>query len=298
MLEFLLGVAVFATFNGILSVSLNLQAGVSGLLNFGLIAFFGIGAYATGIASSHGASWLLGLVAGLILASLAGAAIGAVGRRLAAEYWAIATLAFAELLRLVALNQEGLTGGGQGISGIEDLFPSLSGTGRDLAWLVVGGAALGLSYLISRRLTESQFGRVLRLLREREPLAASLGHDVIAAKIKVLAIAGPMAALAGFLYTQYSTFIGPEQLVPFSTFLIFTMVVAGGLGNVRGVILGAFVVELIYDLTRFLHDLISISPAHAGGLRVLIVGLILLGFLLWRPEGILPEKLRKLHAPS
>ena len=296
MLDFILGAAVFATFNGILAVSLNLQAGVSGLLNFGLIAFFGIGAYATGICSLHGGSWFVGIIAGMLVASIVGLAIGRLGRTLAAEYWAIATLAIAELFRLVSLNQDGLTNGAQGISGVDSFAGSLSGPAQDLAWLLVGGGALALSYAISVRLTEAQFGRILRLLREREPLAASLGHDVVLAKMKILAISGPMAALAGSLYTHYSTFVGPGELEPFATFLIFTMMVAGGLGNARGVILGAFVVELIYDSTRFIDDVISIPAGNVGGLRILAVGLILLGFLLLRPEGMIPEKLRQIGA--
>jgi branched-chain amino acid transport system permease protein len=91
VLEFLLGVAVVAALFGVLAVCLNLEAGVTGLLNFGLVAFFGIGAYATGIASLHGVSWEIGMLIGVVLAALAGAGVGLLGRTLAAEYWAVAT---------------------------------------------------------------------------------------------------------------------------------------------------------------------------------------------------------------
>jgi branched-chain amino acid transport system permease protein len=294
--DFLLGVAVVATLYGILATSLNLQAGVTGLLNFGLVAFFGLGAYATGIASIHGWSWELAIVVGMVLAAVAGAAVGLLGRTLGSDYWAIATLALAELLRLVTLNTDSLTRGAQGITTVKPFFPDLGPTQRDLAWLALGLVVLALCVLIARRVTEAQFGRVLRLLREREALAAAMGHNVVAAKVRVMALSAPMAALAGSLYTHYFIFIGPQQLAPFGTYLVWTMVVVGGLGSAWGVIAGAFVVELLYEVTRFIDDVTGISPESAGGIRILVVGAALLGFLFFRPAGLIPERLRKLHA--
>ena len=296
MLEFLLGVAVVAALFGVLAVCLNLEAGVTGLLNFGLVAFFGIGAYATGIASLHGVSWELGMLIGVVLAALAGAGVGLLGRTLAAEYWAVATLALAELLRLIALNTDSVTEGARGITTVEPFFPSLGPTERDLAWLGLGLALLAACAFIASRVTETQFGRILRLVREREELAAALGHDVVSAKVRVMAISAPMAALAGSLYTHYITFIGPQEMAPFGTFLVWTMVVVGGLGSVYGVIAGAFIVQLLYEVTRFIDDITDISPESAGGVRVLVVGAALLGFLLFHPAGLIPERLRRIHA--
>lgn len=296
MLEFLLGAGIVAALYGVLAVSLNLQAGVTGLLNFGLVAFFGIGAYATGIASIHGFSWELAMLIGMAVASLAGAGVGLLGRTLGAEYWAIATLALAELLALVALNSDGLTRGAQGITTVEPFFSGYSATGHDLLWLAVSGAVLAVCAVIAWRVTESQFGRVLRMVREREPLAASLGHNVVGAKVRVMAISAPMAALAGSLYTHQITFIAPQELAPFATFLVWTMVVVGGLGSVRGVVIGAFAVQLLFEVTRFIDDVIEISPDSAGGIRILVVGAALLGFLLFHPAGLVPERLRSVGA--
>jgi branched-chain amino acid transport system permease protein len=296
VLEFLLGAGIVAALYGVLAVSLNLQAGVTGLLNFGLVAFFGIGAYATGIASIHGFPWELAMVIGMAVASLAGAGVGLLGRTLGAEYWAIATLALAELLALVALNSDGLTRGAQGITTVEPFFSGYSATGRDLLWLAVSGAVLAVCAVIAWRVTESQFGRVLRMVREREPIAASLGHNVVGAKVRVMAISAPMAALAGSLYTHQITFIAPQELAPFATFIVWTMVVVGGLGSVRGVLIGAFLVQLLFDVTRFIDDVIEISPDSAGGIRILVVGAALLGFLLFHPAGLVPERLRRVGA--
>jgi branched-chain amino acid transport system permease protein len=294
--EFLLGVGVIAALYGVLSVSLNLQAGVTGLLNFGLVAFFGIGAYATGIASLHDFSWELAVLIGMVVAAVAGAGVGLLGRTLGVEYWAIATLALAELLRLVALNSDGLTNGPDGITTVQPFFGDADATTRDALWLVLSLGVLAVCALIAARTAETQFGRVLRMVREREPLAASLGHDVVWAKVRVMAISAPMAALVGSLYTHYITFIGPQELAPFATFLVWTMVVVGGLGSARGVIVGAFCVQLLYEVTRFIDDVTGIAAENAGGIRILVVGAALLAFLLFHPAGLVPERLRRLDA--
>ena len=298
MLEFFLGVAIVAALYGILSISLNLQAGVTGLLNFGLVAFFGIGAYTTGIGSLHGVPWPLAIVLGMALASVAGIGVGYLGRTLGAEYWAIATLALAELIRLVALNSDGFTRGANGIPSVKPFFSDMSSTQSDVMWLVLSLAVLGVCALIADRVTRAQFGRILRMIREQEDLAAALSHDVVNAKVRVLAISAPMAALAGSLYTHYISFIGPQQLAPFATFIVWTMVVVGGLGSMKGVIAGAFIVQLLYELTRFIDDVTGVSPSTAGGLRILVVGAALLGFLFFRPNGVVPERLRRIDARS
>jgi branched-chain amino acid transport system permease protein len=294
--DFLLGVAIVAALYGVLAIVLNLQAGVTGLLNFGLVAFFGIGAYATGIGSLHGLSWEISIVIGMALAALAGAAVGLLGRTLGAEYWAIATLALAELLRLVALNSDSLTRGADGITTVHSFFARADPTTQDLLWLGVSLAVLVVCALLAVRITETQFGRILRMVREEEPLAASLGHNVVWAKVRVMAISAPMAALVGSLYTHYIAFIGPQEMEPFATFLVWTMVVVGGLGSARGVIVGAFAIQLLYELTRFIDDITDISADSAGGIRILVVGVALLAFLLFRPAGVIPERLRRLHA--
>jgi branched-chain amino acid transport system permease protein len=291
VLDFLLGVAILAAIFGIVSVSLNLQAGVSGLLNFGQIAFFGFGAYGVAIAEFKGGPVALGWIAGIAVAAVAGAAVGRMGRTLAADYWAIATLALAQLVQLVATNQASLTNGPAGIGNLPVFYGGLHGRARDLATLATLLAVLAASWVVSRRLIRAQFGRVLRLLREQPELAASLGHDVVRAKVRVLAFSGALAALAGALYTLYVAYMSPEGLVPDQTFLIWTMLVVGGLGSTTGAIVGAFLVQVIYDTTRFIHDVVPISAEHSGALRQLTIGLVLLGFLMLRPGGLVPERI-------
>jgi len=296
VLEFCLHVLIMSAIFGIAAVSLNLQAGTGGLLNFGQIALFGIGAYAVAILTRAGLPWPAALLAGMAAAALAGFAIGRLGRDLAAEYWALATLAVAELVRLVALNEDWLTGGPQGIGGIAVLFPGLDGVARALATLALAALLLLGTALVARRLGDTQFGRVLRLMRENPDLATALGHDIVACKVKVLAIGGAMAGLAGGLYTLYLAFIGPDQLLPFETFLIWTMVVLGGLGNVAGAVVGALLVTALYAGIPFLKDAVALPSDLTGSLRVFAIGSIVLAVLMLKPQGLVPERLRRLHA--
>jgi branched-chain amino acid transport system permease protein len=294
VLDFLLYVVTVAAIYSLFSLSLNLQAGVTGLLNFGHVAFFGIGAYSSGIVALNGGGWVLGIVVGIVVSSLLGVAIGRLGRTLAADYWAIVTLAVAECLRLIITNESALTGGPQGISGIAGPFSALSGVGAALTWLVLCAALAAAAYLVSETLTRMQFGRVLRLLREEPMLAASLGHDVTRQKMRVLAVAAPIAAVGGSVYTLYISYIGPNQMLPIETFLVFTMLIIGGIGNNRGAVLGALLIQVIYAGSRFLKDIFPIPDQSASSVRLLIVGLVLTAFLMTRPQGLLAEKLRRI----
>jgi branched-chain amino acid transport system permease protein len=296
VLDFILYFLIVASIYGVVAISLNMQAGVSSLMNFGQVAFFGIGAYATGIAADRGWGSVAGICLGIAVAALAGAGVGRLGRTLAAEYWAIATLALAELVRLVALNENWLTGGANGISGINSFAAGLAAPYDALAMLALCLVVLAGCFLLAERLTAVQFGRVLRLLREQEALTESLGHDVVAAKARVLAVSAGMAALAGALYTHYISFVGPGQLEPFETFLIYAMVVVGGLASHRGAVLGAFLIQLLYTGSRFLKDYLPISSNQTASLRVLLIGAALLACLLVRPAGLVPERLRRLNA--
>lgn len=157
-------------------------------------------------------------------------------------------------------------------------------------------ALLTLAYLCTARIRNGQYGRVLALIRENPDLAASLRHDVVSAKTRVMTLSAVMASITGGFYAMYISFIGPSQLLPFATFLIFTMVIVGGLGNTTGAVAGAVLITLLYEGTRFLRDLIDLSADQAAGVRILVVGVVLLGFLLLRTEGLVPEKVRAAHA--
>lgn len=296
MSEFLLHILIVASIYAIAAISLNLQAGVAGLMNFGQIAFFGIGGYAAAISAQAGLPPPAGIAIGIAVAAVAGALVGRLGRNLDAEYWAIATLGIAEIFRIVLINESWATGGAGGIGGDMRLFPALSGKTELLAVLALAVAGMLLSLAIARQLTERQFGRMLRLLREQPDLSVSFGHDITAAKVRTMAIGAAVAAFGGSLSTYYIAYISPGDLLPFGTFMLWTMVIIGGVGNHWGAVLGAFVVQGIFVGSLFLKDAIGIPSDLVGALKMLIVGALLLTFLLTRPEGAIPERLRKIDA--
>lgn len=296
MSEFLLHILVIAAIYGIVSVSLNLQAGVSGMMNFGQIAFFGIGGYAAAISASAGYSAPVGVAIGIAVAAVAGALIGRLGRNLEAEYWAIATLGIAEIFRIVLINEGWATGGAGGIGSPIQLFPALRGQAQLLAILALAVSCLLACVAVVRQLTERQFGRMLRLLREQPDLSVSFGHDIVACKVRAMAIGAGIAALGGALATYYIAYISPGDLLPFGTFLVWTMVIIGGIGNHWGAVLGAFVVQFIFVGALFLKDALGFPSELAGALRMMVVGILLLTFLMIRPQGAIPERLRKINA--
>lgn len=294
MSDFMLHVVTVAAMYGLMAVALNIQAGYAGLLNLGHIAFVGVGAYAVGISYHFGFPAVLGIGVGLFVAALLGFFMSRLGRNLGADYWGIATLAVAEIVRIIALNENWLTGGAQGISGIPSLFDGLVRPWDRIAFLVAVLLALVLMVLISKRLDSGRFGRALRLMREEPQLASSLGYNLLTLKSKATVVSAVMAAIGGVFLGYYMSFVGPDYMLAAETFLIWTMLMIGGLGNVIGVVLGAFIVQGIYAAVPFAKDILGIGSDVAGALRLGLIGLLLLACLIWRKDGLLPERLRKM----
>lgn len=294
MFDFLVSSLTFGAIFALMALGLNLQAGLAGLLNFGHIAFAGIGAYGTGIAVQAGWHPALGAAAGVVVAMALGWGIARLGRQLAADYWGIATLAIAEIIRTVATNELWLTNGAQGISGIPALFDGMPGKSGALAFLALVVALAAIAAVLLRRLAYGRFGRALRVMREEPKLAACMGYDLMSLKSRAVMAGAAVTAVAGSLYAHYMSFVGPDYLLASETFLLWTMLMIGGIGNFSGVVLGVVLVQTAYTLVPFAKDAFGFGSDIAGALRLGLIGFILLGCLLWRSEGLLPEKMRKM----
>lgn len=294
MFDFLIASITFAGIYALMALGLNLQAGLAGLLNFGHIAFAGIGAYATGIASEAGLGPLAGVACGVLAAVALGYVMARLGRQLAADYWGIATLAIAEILRTIATNEVWLTNGAQGISGIAPLLPWLSGRAGALAFAGLIVALVALAWAICSRIASGRYGRALRVMREEPRLAACMGYDLMALKTRAVMSGAALTALGGSLYAHYMSFVGSDYLLATETFLLWTMLMIGGIGNVAGVVLGLVLVQGAYAMVPFAKDILGIGSDVAGALRLGLIGFILLACLLWRSEGLLPENVRKM----
>nr|WP_225622330.1 branched-chain amino acid ABC transporter permease [Musicola keenii] len=278
----------------IIALALNLQAGYAGLLNFGHIAFVGIGAYAIGIGSQFDLPLLVVIPAGILCALLVSILMALLGRQLSADYWGIATLALAEIIRIAVMNAGGLTGGAQGIGGLSAPWSSDGQATDALIFAALIFIVLILCTLASVRLADSRFGRALRLMREQPQLAMCMGYALPWLKCRALMCSALMCSLAGMLLAWYTAYVSPDYLLSSETFLIWSMVMIGGLGNIRGVLLGVALVEVLYNFIPFARDYLQIGSDLTGALRLGLTGLAMLLCLLTRPGGLLPEKMRVL----
>ena len=294
MFDFLLHAVTVTAIYALIAVSLNIQAGYAGLLNLGHIAFVGVGAYAIGMA--HQMQWnpAVGWMLGLAVAAILGFFVSRLGRNLGADYWGIATLAVAEIVRTIALNEDWLTGGAQGISGISPMWSSMSSSASRWSFLATVVVTLLAAAALTSRLGAGRFGRSLRLMREEPALATSMGYDLVGLKSRATVASAMMAAVAGAFLGHYVSYVGPDFMLASETFMIWTMVMIGGLGNVAGVVVGALLVQGIYISVPFARDFLGIGSDVAGAMRLGVIGCLLLACLLWRKDGLLPETLRKL----
>lgn len=287
-------VLTIACIYGLLAVGLNVHFGYTGLLNFGHVAFFAVGAYTSALLTVpppetvEGAEYIFGLglpmpwglpislgaaaVAGGILAAL----LGLTSVRLSSHYLAIATFALASVVTSVFRNAAWLTNGTFGLSKVPKLFrEALGADGWQLFYLLFAAGLLVVTSLIVGRLAGSPFGRLLKGVRESEDAARMLGKDTNRVKLKSFIIGGAVAGLAGGVYAHYLGIVTPQQFISLITFLVWTAVLLGGAASNKGVIIGAFLLIFFRESTRFLTSLydwlLNLLPtALAGGVQAMI----------------------------
>lgn len=293
MLSYLIFTLVIGGIYAILALSLNLVWGSTGMVNLGLAGFFAVGAYASALVTGAGAPVIAGWVAALGAGVIAGIVVTFATLRLRDDYLAIVTLGFAEVMRLVALNERWLTKGADGISGIPAPFKRQLGTqGFDIFYLGLVSAIVLIVWLLLRRLDRSPYGRALKAIREDQELAAFAGKPTIRFKFEAFALAAALAGLAGALYGHYQSYISPDHFQPLITIYIFLAVTAGGVGRPSGAVLGAYAVVFFLEASRFLAAIVpGLAPVQVAAVREMLVGIALLLVLLLKPTGIMPEKI-------
>jgi ABC-type branched-subunit amino acid transport system permease subunit len=297
----------------LLAMGLNIVVGLAGLLDLGYAAFFAIGAYTYAYGSSpfsgvH-APFLLMLILGALVAATFGVLLGAPTLRLRGDYLAIVTLGFGEIVPIVFLNADKYTEGTNGIGGLYP--PSLPGIEFELLnpWpfyllmLVIITVVMVLIY----RLQESRIGRAWMAIREDELAAASNGLNTVTTKLLAFALGASTAGFAGVFNASKLTLVSPDQFLSQVSFSILAMVVLGGLGNIWGVALGAFIiytiqVVLLKQLNTFFQELHVpiLQDINFVQYQFLLYGLALVVMMLFRPEGLFPSQRRKreLHTQS
>jgi branched-chain amino acid transport system permease protein len=300
--DFWTGVGIIAGIYTIFSLGLQLNVGFTGIFNFGQAAFMAIGAYSMAIlVTDADMSFWLAMPISILITVGFGLVVGLPSLRLRTDYFAIATIAAAEAIRLFALNARGLTGGAQGLFGFSDDWDSVSETIEgwiaDIGWtdvptlfplfLVVWAVAVALMFLLTR-VQDTPWGRVLRAIREDEDAARALGKNAFAYKLQSLAIAATLGAIAGFFLALNLKFLGPEEFVPIFTFIGYAVLILGGLANYWGVAVGAIILWTMLEGLRFLE--LPLSETRITALRFMIVGLVLIGLMAFRPQGVFGKR--------
>jgi branched-chain amino acid transport system permease protein len=294
----------FVTLAGIyavLALGLNVQYGYTGIFNIGIGAFFAVGAYASAIATTpespthlggFGLPFVVGLLVAMAVAGALALLIGLITLNLRTDYLAIATIGIAEIVRLVLKNEAWLTNGVRGMAGIPRPLAGLVPGADALLYMLLVLAVVGLVYVANQRGYVSPWGRVLRAIRESEPATLAAGKNVLAFRLQAFVLGSAVMGLAGALYAHFVRFISPEAFEPeFATFIVWVMLIAGGAGNNRGAVLGAFAIWAVWSGTELLTGQLSGEwVTRAGALRVLLIGVLLQVILLSRPQGLLPER--------
>ena len=283
-MEYLLHILVIAGIYIILSLSLNLIVGYTGLAALGHAAFSCVGAYVSALlALNYGLSPWLGLVIGAIAASLVGSVIAFPSLRLKGDYLALATFGFAVIVYSIAKNWVAVTRGPLGLPGIPTFSIFSFQLSAIWSYLVLVAVLVLLTTFAIGRVVNSPFGRILRGIREDEIATAAMGKDINKHKVLVFMIGAFFAGIAGSLYAHYITFIDPSSFTIMESITILLMVVFGRMGSIRGSFVGAVILVVLPELLRFL----GLPSSIAAPLRQMIYGLLLILLMLKRPQGIL-----------
>jgi len=309
LLAYLVSFAIMAGIYAVFCLGLNIQWGYTGLFNIGIAGFFCIGAYTSALITTPKPTGIyahyvhqvfglnlpfpVGLVGAAVVCGLVAFLIGIPTLRLGEDYLAIATIGIAETFRLIFNNEPWLANGPRGLMGLPQPFAWLvDARYYNYIYLVIILIVVLLVYLSIEQGIRSPWGRVLRAIREDEISASMSGKDIFHFKMQSLVFGAMVMGIGGALYAHYTKAISPDVFTPlYGTFIIWVMLMAGGSGNNKGAILGAYVVWGIWIGTTFMTDLLPYTlKARAPYIRFLLIGILLEIILIYRPQGILGEE--------
>lgn len=295
----------------ILALGLNVIIGYTGILHLGYAAFYGIGAYTGALLAIHFhlSFWVLLPICGIVAAA-AGVLLGMPTLRLRGDYIAIVTLGFVEIVRLGLNNLDFLTNGPKGLPRIgETIMPPQATLGRfvlrlnsELSYYYFILLLVLLTIFVVSRLHNARAGRSWVAIREDEVAAEAIGVNTTFMKIQAFAVGTFFAGIAGCVYTHWIGFITPELFTFWESVLIVCMIVLGGMGSIRGVILGTVLIagipEILRDVLQWVSE--SMGESSVAGwrqifdniilARMLIFGAIMIVMVIFRSQGILPAR--------
>jgi ABC-type branched-subunit amino acid transport system permease subunit len=309
LIAYLVGVLTVGVISSVLVLGLNVRWGWAGEFDLAFYSFVAIGAYVAGVLVGGPSTglvpapdgWILGLhwpflaavPVAMLVTGVLSLALGWVAlRKLRGDYFAITTVAFTYIAIALFSQDFQLFNGFNGVYNVPQPFSSvlnLSADEYNLFFLGLCLVILLMVYWVMHLLYRSPFGLTLRAIREDEQAAAAFGRNVHLYKLKAYFVGGLVAGLGGALYVVYLTSWDPSAWSAFETFILFAAIFVGGQANMRGVILGTFIIVVVIpEATRFLPDV----PGHPDlfpALRNIVIGILILLVLRFRPQGLIPE---------
>jgi len=266
----------------LLGIGLNLVVGYAGLLDLGFVAFYAVGAYSYALLASPQFGihlpFLLVLPIGAGIGALFGVLLGLPVLRPRGDYLAIVTLGFGEIIRVLLNNADRLTNGPQGIIGIDRARAFGISLTRpvDFFWVLL--VACIVCGTIVYRLERSLLGMAWAAIREDQDAARGVGVNTTRAKLAAFAISAAVGGLAGVIFAAFQRYVSPDSFSLNESILVVLIIVIGGVGNIFGVLLGAFVLVLLPEFLR-----------EFAAYRMLVLGLVMAVLIVLRPQGLLPR---------
>jgi branched-chain amino acid transport system permease protein len=280
---YLIHLAILIGIYLIIAIALQLSIGFTGQFNLGIIAFFAIGAYTSALLMLNGFPFIFAIIMAGIVAMLGGFLLAVPTNKLKGDYLALATLGFSFVVYAVLLNWVELTRGPLGLPGIPK--PEIFGFifKDNLLFLILTLVIAAISYLVVKRITDSEFGKVLEAVRDDELMAKTLGKNTERMKMYSLGITAFFAGIAGSLYASYITFIDPSSFTFLQIIPLLLIVVIGGLASLRGTAIATIIIMLLPEPLRF----IGFPSSMIGPMRQIIYAIILLIILIYLPKGLM-----------
>nr|AGQ20042.1 ABC-type branched-chain amino acid transport system, permease component [Candidatus Actinomarina minuta] len=314
-LRILINLLTFAGIYGLSAIGLNVHFGWTGLLNFGHASFMGMGAYVTlllmphaagreGEVTTSGLPIIIAVFFGIAAAALFGLLLGLPAIRLRGDYLAIVTIAAAEIFRLLVRDLESITGGVYGIisytENLQKFRPEFINSlslnyefAPSQAWVgIIAWVSIVLTLFLLKRLNSSPWGRALRAVREDEDAVRAMGKNAVWLKLQSFMLGAGIAGLSGVLLAFNYGSLETTVFVPLLTFYVWAIMILGGVGSLTGPIYGSIIFWVIISETDRLAYIFfeNANGQQLAGFRFLLVGLLIMLLMIFRPSGLLGKK--------
>jgi ABC-type branched-subunit amino acid transport system permease subunit len=307
---YLATLAVYFLIYCVLTLGLNITFGMAGIFDFSYITFMAIGAYFAGVAvlppsNVPGLQWILGLnlgfpvdlLIGALAAGVFGLLIGLVAiRRIRSDYLAMVLVAVWTITWSVTSTTIGLFNGQQGLIGVPQPFEAQLGVNPNdyvFVFIPIAAAALAILFAVAYCIERSPFGRALRATREDQDVAAAFGKRTVRLRLTAMVVGSVYAGVAGALTIEFLSAMSPNAWAIIETVIIFSALIVGGRGNVFGAVLGALLVRILIIEGTGLLPTLPDHPELIGATRNILIGLLVIVVLYFRPQGVIPERRRR-----